>query len=192
MVSANQQVAGALLAAWLGQNFPELYNELIIRAGNPTGAPPNVQLSPPPDKGLAGFTDVLSSIWGGITKVATNVASGLSSTVQGVGNFLASKEGASALATLAVAKYGASSSQASVIGTQLNRTQAGQTPAPIQTVYDPATQTYVPVLTQNGVNYPVNNQVLQQLQPSFLDRYGMWIAIGGIGLIALTLIIPRR
>lgn len=189
MVTTDKLVSGTLLAAWLAQNYPDLYQEIAIRADNPTHAPPDVRLTPP---GLAGFTDVLSSIWGGISTAATKVASGLSATVQGVGNFLASKEGASALATLAVAKYGASSTQSSVIATQLGRTTVGQTPAPIQTVQDPTTGQYIPVLTQNGQNYQLTPQVLQQLQPSFLDKYGIYIAGGAFALVILTLLMNRR
>lgn len=194
-MSVEKQVAQTLMAAWLAENHPDIFNELLVRSGNPTGAARAVDLAPP-QVGLAGFTDALSSIWGGITKAATKVASGLGTAVKGVGTFLGSEAGASVLATAVALKYGQKSPQAAIIDTQYQRSQAGVTPAPIQTVYDQSTGTYVPILNQQtpqGVaQYPISNQLLNQLQPSFLDRYGVWLIGGGIGLVLLVTLLGGR
>jgi hypothetical protein len=194
-MSAQKQVASTLLAAWLAENHPDVFNELLVRATNPAGGAVRVQLAPP-DIGLSGFTDTLSSIWGGISKAATTVASGLGTAVKGVGNFLGTEAGASVLATAVALKYGGKSTQASIIDTQYQRSQAGVTPAPIQTVYDQSTGTYVPVLnqqtSQGAVQYPLSNQILNQLQPSFIDKYGVWLIGGGIGLVLLVTLLGGR
>jgi len=192
-MSAQKQVASTLLAAWLADNHPDVFQNLAIM-GNPTGAPVSVNLAPP---GLAGFTDTLSSIWGSVTSAASTVASGLSTAVQSVGNFLATPGGQSALQAIALAKYGNASAPSSVIQTQLARADAGQTPAPIQTVYDPRTGTYVPVLTQTnqaGQTYqtPLTPYALSSLQPSFIDKYGMWIAGGALALVGFSLVLRRN
>lgn len=190
-----KDVASVLFAAWLAEQYPDIFNELRVRAENPTGAARRVDLGPPP-VGLAGFTDTLSSIWGGITKAASTVASGLGTAVQGVGNFLGSQAGQNVLATAVALKYGSQSPQASIIGTQNQRSQSGVTPAPIQTVYDQATNTYVPVLNQQTtagqVQYPVSQQLLTQLQPSFIDKYGIWLIGGGVGLVLLITLLGGR
>lgn len=190
MIPAQKQIAGTLLAAWLGEQYPEIFQEIAIRALNPTGTTSRVTLSPPP-VGLSGFTDTLSTIWGGISNAAGKIATGLSSTVQGVGNFLASPAGASALSAIAAAKYGTGSAQQSIIQTQLGRAGVGQTPAPIDTVYDTSTGTYIPVLNQGNQQYPVSPQLLSQLQPTFIDRYGLWLAGGALGLILLVTLARR-
>ena len=194
-MSQQKAVANTLLAAWLAEQYPEVFNELLIRSTNPTGAPNAVNLAPPP-VGLSGFTDTLSSIWGGITSAASTVANAVAPAVKSVGSFLGSQAGQNILATAVALKYGSGSSQAGIIGTQVNRTQAGQTPAPIQTVYDTSTGTYVPVLNQvtnqGTVQYPVSGSVLNQLQPSFIDRYGVWLVGAGIGVVLLITLAGRR
>jgi hypothetical protein len=189
-MTPQKQIASTLLAAWLAEQHPDLFQEIAVRALNPTGARANVTLAPPAI-GLSGFTDTLSSIWGGITNAAGKIASGLSTTVQGVGNFLSSPAGASALSAIAAAKYGQGSATQSVIATQLSRTSAGQTPAPIETVYDTTSGTYIPVINQSGQQYPVSPQLLAQLQPPFFERYGLWIAGGALGLVLLVSILRR-
>lgn len=190
-MTPQQQVAGILTAAWLAENYPDLFNELAVQL-NPAGAPRDVYLAPP-TVGLAGFTDTLSSIWGAVTNVAGKVASGLGTAVKTVGTFLGSEAGQSALSALVASKYGSNSMQTAVVNTQLNRTQAGQTPAPIETRYDPATGVYTPVLTQQtGTTYELNPQLLNQLQPTFIEKYGLWMVGLGFGVVALILLTNRR
>lgn len=198
-MSEQKAVASTLLAAWLAEQYPEVFNELLVRSTNPTGAPSAVNVAPPP-VGLNGFTDALSSIWGGISSAASSIASsslvqGLGSAVKSVGSFLGTPAGQNVLATAVALKYGNQSSQAAVMYTQNQRAQAGQTPAPIQTVFDQSTGTYVPVLTQQTPvgtqQYPVSNQILNALQPTFIDRYGPWIIGGGIALV-LVVTLARR
>lgn len=194
-MTIEKQVASTLMAAWLAENYPDVFNELLVRATNPTGAAHAVNLAPPA-VGLNGFTDTLSSIWGGITKAATTVASGLGTAVKSVGSFLGSEAGANVLATAVALKYGSKSPQASIIDTQYQRSQSGVTPAPIQTVYDQTSGTYVPILQQQtpqgAVQYPISNQLLNQLQPSFMDRYGVWMVGGGIALILFVTLLGGR
>lgn len=194
-MSEQKAVANTLLAAWLAEQYPEVFNELLVRSTNPTGAPRGVNVAPPP-VGLSGFTDTLSSIWGGITSAASSVASAVAPAIKSVGSFLGSQAGQNVLATAVALKYGSTSNQAAVIGTQVNRSQAGQTPAPIQTVYDASTGTYVPVLNQNtntGVmQYPVSSSILDRLQPSFIDRYGPWMIGAGIALVIVATLSARR
>lgn len=176
-----RQVAGVLLAAWLAEHHPELFAKLQAQAAGTSAIP----------AGLAGFTDTLSSIWGTISSAASSVASGLGSAVKAVGAYVATPQGSSVLSSLATAYYGAKTADANVIAAQQQRAQAGQTPAPIQTVYDPASGAYVPVLTQPNasgtmVSTPLNPQLLASLQPSAFQQYGPWI-IGGAILLGAVL-----
>lgn len=172
------KISSTLLAAWLKENYPEIYKELAYRIGDGT------------EQHLAGFTDFLQSVGSNIANVAQSVASGLSTGVQAVGSFLSSDAGQKTLASLSQA-YGAMNSSA--IQVQAQRAQQGQAPAVINTVYDPATGTYVPTHTDaSGRQIPISPSVLAKLNPSFLSRYGLWIVGGGAALVILYFILSRK
>lgn len=177
MKTLPKNVTGALLAAWLSENYPELFDKVAARA-NVAG----------PKQQLAGFTDWLSSAGSALSSVAGNVASGLSDAVKNVGSFLASDEGAKTLSSLANA-YGKVNS--AILQTQVNRAQTGQAPAAIEMRLNPATGVYEPVYKQDGQQYPLNQSVLNSLQPSLIARYKWWI-IGGAGALFLGYIILRK
>lgn len=177
-MTTKSEVANTLLAAWLAENHPELFSALAARAGA-ASAP-----------GLHGFTDVLSSIGSTIGSVASKVASGLSTTVQTVGTFLQSDAGKTTLATLAAAQL--QSAQNKALQTQVQRANAGLTPAPITSTFDATTGSFVPALSTPGGAYPLSAQTLASLQPSFLDRYGLWLAAGGAALVLATMVLRQR
>jgi hypothetical protein len=178
MASAKVQVANVLLAAWIQEQYPELFASLAAHA------------SASPGGGLSGITDILSSIGSTIGNAATSVLSGVSTVAKSVGGFLSSSEGQQTLATLAAAKLQAN--QNSILQTQIARTQAGTAPAAIGTTYNPATGTYVPTMTTTtGQQIPLTQQALQSLQPSFIDKYGIWLLGGGLGLLVLIPILMR-
>lgn len=179
MVTSDKQVANELLAAWLQENYPTVFNELAARAGAPATAP-----------GLSGISDIFSSIGGAITSAAKSVASGLSTTIKTVGSVLGSPEGGALLGSILAVK-GAGSLTTQTIGTQYDRAQVGYSPAPIQTVYDPATGSYVPVYNNQGQQYQVDQSVLRQLAPSFMQKYGVMIAAAG-GLLLLFIVLKSR
>jgi hypothetical protein len=174
-MAENVTVANALLAAWLQEQYPELFADLARRA-----APAN----------LSGFTDTLRAVGGAIGTAASKVVSGLSTVVQSVGNFIGTPEGQSVLSTLAAAKLQSSANQ--IVSTQVARANAGIPPAPIGTAYDPATNTYVPVVsTVSGQTLPLDQRLLSSLQPSFLDKYGVWLIGGGVGLVLVAFMLRR-
>lgn len=162
-------VSHTLLAAWLQENYPQVFAELAQYAN-----------APPPDRqSLSGFTDILSSIGSGISSAASSVASGLSSTVKAVGGFIASDAGQQTLATIVNAKL-QSNVNKQLVAAQIARANADQAPAPVQNAINPATGTYMPTLTlANGQTVPVTSSVLAGLQPTFMQRYGIWL-LGGL------------
>jgi hypothetical protein len=175
----NKTVSHTLLAAWLQEQYPDLFAELVQELSRRAGG-----------QQLSGFTDILSSIGSAIGSAATTVWSGLSNTVQAVGGVLATKEGAGLLSSLAAIKL--QSGANSILATQVARAGAGVAPAPIQTTYDPSTGTYVPtVTTASGQQVALTPQMLSSLQPSFIDKYGLWIAGGGAALL-LGVVLLRR
>lgn len=154
------------LAEWIAQHEPQLFAALTREAGTALSVPGK----------LGGITDWLSSIGTGVT-----------SAVKNVGTFLTSSQGLATLGTLGGA-YLQTKSQQNVLATQVALAQAGMAPAPI--AYTPGA---------NGVNTPiylptqqtVTPGLLAQLQPSFLQRNGIWLALGGAGILALLLLRSR-
>lgn len=170
-------VSNTLMAAWLQEQYPSLFEDLAKHASA---------------SGLAGITDILSSIGSGISDAASSVASGLSSAVQQVGSFLTSDAGQKTLATLAAAKLQQAQTQ-QIVATQAARAAAGQTPAAISTQYNPSTGTYMPVMTTStGQQVPLTQAALQSLQPSFLSQYGIWIAGGAAALVLVAMLMRSR
>lgn len=168
----SKQDSNVLLAAWLAENYPALFAQLVAKVAPAQPAQP-----------LQGFSDVLRSIGSGITSAASAITSTLSSGVKAVGSFLGSQQGQETLTGLAAA-YGALN--AATISTQQQRASAGQAPAVIETRYDPSTQSYVPIYAPTGTTgYAVTGEVLNTLQPSFLKKYGMVLAIGGVALVGI-------
>lgn len=159
------QVANTLFAAWLSEAYPDLYKQLALKAGAEATS-----------QRLSGFFDVLSSIGSAIGSAASNVASGLGNAVQSVGSYLGSKEGQDTLTALA--KTYNTINQAT-IQTQAQRAGSGATPAPIETRYDPATGTYVPVYTASGQSYRVDSSYLSKLSGGF-SKYWPWLLGGAI------------
>lgn len=168
-------VSHTLLAAWLAENQPNVFNALVRRAG----------IAEAPQR-LEGFTDILKSLGSGISNVAKSVAGGLSSTVKSVGAFLGTKEGAASLTALA-STYGAiqlSKVQSQAVQTQASRAAAGLAPAPIEMQWDAARQQYVAV-APNGA--ALNAGQLSQLAAA---PWLPWAMLGG-GLILAVLFLRK-
>ncbi len=154
-------IAATQLAQWIALNEPKLFQALSENAAR--GA------------GFAGFTDWLST-----------VGSSLSGAVKSVGTFLTSEKGLSTLTTLGGA-YLANKSQQNVLQTQVALAQAGMAPAPItNSNFSGGVQ---PVYTPTG--QPVTPALLNQLQPTFLQRYGVAIGLGVAAFGALLLLRSR-
>jgi len=163
-----KQLAAQALAQWLQQNEPELFAVLAQQAAG-SGE-------------LAGITDVLTSIGSGIAKAASTVGSGIATAAKSVGSFLASPNGVSVLSSLGQT-YLQTTAQKNALQVQLAAAQAGQPPAPIETRYDAATNTYVPIVSGTQ---PLTPQLAQQLLAQQraaggfdLAAWAPWI-IGGV------------
>jgi hypothetical protein len=166
-------------------------------------------ISPPPsfvtdatDSG-SGF---LSSIGNGLTSAGSTVGgvlaaagSGVLSALGSVGSYLTSASGLNSLTGLAKTYYGAQAAsstaqtQQAVLNAQIARAVTGQTAAPITYTTNAAGQLVPVVATQTpggAVYQPLTGQTLASLTPSglsvFLSKYGLWIALGVGGLIALN------
>lgn len=155
------------LAEWLAQNEPELFAALAARA----------------EQGLSGITDFFSTLGTGIAKAASSIGTGLTTAVKGVGSFLASPNGLSTLSTLGQT-YLQTQAQKNALKVQLATVQAGQQPAPIETRYDAATGTYVPVYvppagTAQLLTPDLSAQLMRDAQPAW-NRYMPWLIGGGI------------
>lgn len=189
--------AAQAFAAWLQQNEPALFNALAAEAA---------KKSP----GLGDWSSILSSIGSGVENVAGDLGSGISSAASSVGDYLTSSQGLSSLTSLANT-YLQSQTAQSVAQVQLSRAQQGLAPAPVSYATNSAGQV-VPVYT--GVNpaltagaEPVNlgnGQVGYTLGASqlsslggnsfstFLQAYGLPLALGVGGILVLWLLMSRR
>jgi hypothetical protein len=172
-----KEVSTVLFAAWLQENYPDVYAQLAQQVG--AG----------PTQHLNGFTDFLRTAGSAIANTAKTVVSGLSSGVKAVGGYLASSNGMETLSALAQTY---SAVNQATLATQYARAQAGEAPATIETRYDPATGQYVPIYAPNaGSGYLVNQNVLSKLSPGFFQKYLWWI-VGGVGVLAVILILRKR
>lgn len=160
------QSAATAFAKWLANDQPELFVALYRQAMPELG------------KGLGDFTDVLSSI-----------GSGLETAVSNVGSFLTSSAGMTSISQLGSA-YLNSQAAKSAVNLQASRAQSGLSPAPIQTIYNPATQQYEAVLTQGANTIPLSTQLRSSLMPAGLPSWAPW-AIGGGALLVILLMLRR-
>lgn len=160
--------AALSFAKWLSVDQPELFVALYKRA-LPTVA-----------KGALGdFTDILSSI-----------GNSLSSAVTNVGSYLTSSQGMDTIGKLGAAYLNTKASQ-NAVATNLQRAQSGLQAAPIQTVFNPSTQTYEAVVAQpTGQFIPLNTSVRSALLPAGMPTWVPW-AIGGAGLLLVVLLLRR-
>lgn len=162
-----KSVAHVLFAQWLYENYPEVFAQ-IAQATKSQGVP---KLS-----GLGDFSDILSSIGDSIGSTASDIADGLSTTVQTVGNVLQTPGGQAVLKTVMQANAGISP----VVMSQYGLAQNGKPLAPIQTVYNPATGSYVPVNSYTGA--PITSSMLG----GNMSQYMLPIAIGAGALLLIV------
>jgi hypothetical protein len=163
------KIAGQQFAHWLSLEHPDIF--LSIRKHT---LPVNH-----PAQALGDISDVLSS-----------VGDSLSSAVSAVGDWVSTPSNVTALSSVASAYF---KSQTPVVGnaqnavfqTQLQRAQYGQAPANITYAQNAAGQ-LMPVY--NG--QALTPQQLQGMQPTFLQKYGTVLAIGG-GAVLLVMILMR-
>lgn len=164
------KAAALHFAHWMAQVHPEIF--IAIRKKT---LPVNH-----PVQGLAGISDVLSS-----------VGDSLSSAASAVGDWVSSPNNVNALSSVATAYFKSQTpaignAQNAVFQTQLQRGQAGLSPAPI-TYQQTASGQYVPVYNQNTQLTPT---MLQGLQPSFLQKYGLVLGVG-VGAVVLLMLVSR-
>lgn len=148
-----------------------------------------------------------SSLGSGIGSALTSVGSAL--TNPGV---LSSFAGAAANYFKAQGTTATARAQTAVLQTQLARASAGMPAAPITYTTNPVTgqlqPVYVPTQSQpipgllaqqptvgqpgsSLFGYPVTPNNIGALAPSFLQQYGVWLALGG-GLLVVALLLSRR
>lgn len=166
------------LALWLLKEHPGLFYG-IAKHANPK---------------LAGFSDILSDVGGAF-----------SGAVSSVGDWLSNAENIKSLTGLAGTYFAtsaakeAANAQVAALQTQAQRAQAGQNAAPITYAYDqngqpvavytgataiPGLGAQVP-LVSGQVGYALSPTALSSLQPSFLQKYGLWLIGGGAALVAV-------
>ena len=178
-----KELATKAFAAWLAQNEPELFAALAERAQ-----------SAAPAAGVAGLGD-----W---TSLLSSIGSGIASAVSNVASYVGSAAGVNSLTSLAQT-YLTSKNQKNALQVQLAQAQAAKPPAPIETRYDAATNTYVPVYTPaptasvpNPTPIPLtadlSAQLLSQTQGFNWQKWLPWIAGGGAGLILLVIVLHSR
>lgn len=178
-----KEPAAQAFAAWLQQNEPELFAALAQQAVTV--------------RGLAGITDILSSIGSGLASAASSVGSAIGTAAKNVGSFLTSSLGMSTLSSLATT-YLQSQAQKNALQVQLAQAQANRQPAPIETRYDAATNTYVPVLTTTAgtqtLTPDLTAQLLRQSGGFDWQRWLPWIfgVGGGLALFIWLLTRDRR
>ena len=161
----NKQAADAL-ANWLLHVHPEIFTAIAKKTIPHTAA-------------LSGVSDVLSSL-----------GTDLSTAVSSVGSWVANPQNFQNLTGAATAYFNSqapsvANAQNAVFQTQLQRAQAGLSPAPITYAVNAQGQTY-PVYNGNTLS----PNTLQTLAPSFMQKYGLWLAFGG-GALALIFILKR-
>jgi hypothetical protein len=110
-----------------------------------------------------------------------------------VGSFLGSKAGLTAVTTLATAVAGGF--KAPVLQTQITRTSANQTVAPITYTRDAAgnlVPVYATPTAQGTVYQPLTPSGLAALTPSnlsvLISQYGVYIAIAGAVLVGVAIL----
>lgn len=172
------QKSAQSLAVWLLTEHPGLFYT-IAKQVNPS---------------LGAFSDILSDVGGAF-----------SSAVSSVGSWLTNPENIKSLTGLAGTYFAASAAkdaaqtQAQVLAAQAQRAQTGQTAAPITYAYD-ANNNPVPVYTgstaiaglgqqvvlpSGQVGYTMSPTALNVLQPTFIQKYGLWLLAGGSALVAV-------
>jgi hypothetical protein len=175
------QASAQSLAKWLLTEHPSIFYA-IAKGTNPS---------------LGAFSDILE-----------NVGGAFSSAVSSVGSWLSNPQNIQSLTALAGTYFAANAAsdaakaQARALQTQVDRAQAGQTAAPITYAYD-ANNNPVPVYTgstaipglgsqlplpSGQIGYALTPQSLTALQPSFLQKYGLWLGVGAAGLLIVAAI----
>lgn len=176
-----KDLAAQAFAAWLSQNEPELFAALVQRAR---------QRGDAPAAGLGDWSSILSSIGSGIASAVKNVAS-----------YVSSPQGVNSLSSLAQT-YLQSQGQKNALKVQLAQAQAGYAPAPIETRYDAATNTYVPIYTPPigtpgaGTAIPLtpdlSAQLLSNAQGADWTRWLPWIIGGGAAALLVIWLATRN
>lgn len=141
-----------------------------------------------------GFTSAGSTIGDVLHSFGSTVLGALGS----VGSFLGTPAGQNVATTLVKIALPTGSPAAQTAQTQVTRVAAGQTTAPLTYITNPQGQ-QVPVYATNtptGTVYqPLSPQGLASLTPSsvtvFLNQYGLWIAVAGLGILGLSLALRR-
>lgn len=158
-------------ALWLMKDQPQLFIALAERAGVPVV------------KQLNGFADIFSAI-----------GSGISTAAKSVGSFLTSSAGLTTLSTLG-GVYLNTQAQKKAVQIQLEQAKAAQAAAPIETAYNPTTQAYEVLYTQqNGQRVPVTNQNVDYLLGSKAGSIfaASWFPYAAIGLVGVILFLFMR
>lgn len=161
----NKPAADAF-AHWLAENHPDVFVS-VAKAAIPSL------------NQLSDISDMLSSI-----------GSSFSDAASAVGDWVSNPQNIQSLSNVASAYFktqGAAiqaHAQTAVLNTQLQRAQYGQIPAAISYQINPATGVQMPMY--NG--QPLSPQQLATLQPSFLQKYGIWLALAGAGVVAVLIL----
>ncbi len=176
------QTSAQSFAVWLLKEHPALFYA-VAKHSNPS---------------LGAFSDILS-----------NVGGAFSTAVKGVGTWISNPENMKSLVALGGTYFAtqaakdAANAQIAMLQTQADRAQSGQTAAPISYTYDAAGNP-VPVYTGSSLIPGLGNQValpsgqlgytmspnaLATLQPSFIQKYGLWLVGGGVVLVGAFILL---
>lgn len=156
--------SGEALAIWLAQNQPQVFQAMYEAAHRDQ----NVQ------RGMHGISDWLSA-----------VGTSIGTAAKAVGQFVTSKEGLATLGTIG-GLYLQTQAQKDALKLQVANAQAGQAPAPVQSVgANPYSAVPVYIDPVTGQQQALTPQLAQQLAPSPLQQYGPWMMIGGALLLGL-------
>jgi hypothetical protein len=152
-------------AHWLAKVHPDIFLSIVR----------NIK----PQTPLGDISDVLSSI--GTT---------LGDAASAVGDWISNPQNINSLSSVATAYFrsqtpSVGNAQNAVFQTQLQRSQYGQMPVPINYAQNASGQV-VPMY--NG--QVLSPTQLQSLQPNFLQKYGLVLAVGG-GALFLILLLSR-
>lgn len=153
-------------ALWLAQNQPQVFQAMYEAAYRDQTL-----------RGLHGISDWLSA-----------VGTSIGTAAKAVGQFVTSKEGMATLGTIG-GLYLQTQAQKDALKLQVANAQAGQPPAPVQSVgANPYSAVPIYVDPVTGQQQSLTPQLAQQLAPSPIQRYGPWMMIGGVLLIGLILV----
>lgn len=216
-----KRAAANSAAYWLLKTHPELFASLLKTAsGMGALGQDDVSLADVSTDDITAAAPTLPDVTTDTSSPGffSSLGSGLGSAVQSVGSALTNPSVLNSFANAAANYFKAqgttatAKAQTAVLTTQLARAQAGLPAAPVTYTTNPLTgqlqPVYMPSVTQpipygvttaptigspgtTSFGYAVTPANISSLAPTFLQQYGLWLAIGG-GVLVVALLLTRR